>query len=900
VNLPPEIEKARRQIEGHAREYGLDFYDVVFEVLDYDQLNEVAAYGGFPTRYPHWRFGMEYEELSKTYSYGLSKIYELVVNTNPVYAYLMKANAAVEQKLVMAHVFGHADFFKNNLWYSKTNRRMIDVMANHATRVRHHIDRHGVEAVEDFVDACLSLENLIDYHSHFIERQEKKEKTPAGAEDEEETPEVPRLKSKRYMETYINPPAYIEEQRAKIAEKRKKKRMVPEEPYRDVLEFLLEHAPLENWERDIVAMVRDEAYYFAPQAMTKVMNEGWSCLAPDSLIFSDRGVVTMKELTTGPDVIVSDGDVPRRVEDRHVVPDHPTVTLRTRRGLRLCGSNNHRVMTSDRAGWVRLDLLKVGTRIAISGGNEWWPDRELALDWQPRRPITIAEVADWAAIPIQRVHDHRRGRLIRDPRTANAVAFALELYNSPGNQTLAVQPRLRKPVRIPDRVDADLAAFLGFLVGDGHVSRVKHHFGLTTGDEPQALEFARLAKRLFELLARIRWDEGRWRVILSSETVSAFLVEALGITHGPGARQKRVPDVILRSPRWVVAAFLRAYFDCDGYAGRQGVILSTSSEVMSQQVQLLLLNFGILSRRRPHKDGCWHVHVMGRSAQVFAKKIGFGLERKQRALETYVDGHRWFLEERWEDEVVSLEYGRSDVYDISVAETHRYAAGGFINHNSYWHSTIMTQRALTDSELIDFADHHSGTLAMTPGRINPYKVGIELFREIEDRWNKGKFGKDYDDCDDLEAKKRWDRKLGLGRQKIFEVRKIYNDVTFIDAFMTEEFCERLKLYVYGHDTRTGRPVIVSRDWRKVKERLLFSLTNLGQPIVHVVDANYGNRGELYLRHRYEGMPLDIDKARDTLKNLHRLWRRPVHVETMDDDRARLLSYDGAEHKTTRL
>ncbi|PYQ07995.1 MAG: SpoVR family protein, partial [Acidobacteria bacterium] len=414
---------------------------------------------------------------------------------------------------------------------------------------------------------------------------------------------------------------------------------------------------------------------------------------------------------------------------------------------------------------------------------------------------------------------------------------------------------------------------------DGHVSRVKHHLGLTTGDEPQAVEFARLGKRLFGLFARIKRDGGRLRVLLCSETVSDFLVKALGLTHGPSARLKRIPDAILRSPRWVVAAFLRAYFDCDGYAGSQGVILSTSSEVMSQQVQLLLLNFGMLSRRRPQKDGCWHVAVLG-------------LERKQKALQKYIDGHRWFLEEHWDDEVVSIEHGRADVYDISVEETHRYAAGGFINHNSYWHSTIMTQRALNDSEVIDFADHHSGTLAMTPGRVNPYKIGIELFREIEDRWNKGKFGKDYDDCDDLEVKKRWDRKLGLGRQKIFEVRKIYNDIGLIDAFMTEEFCERLKLYVYGHDTRTGRPVIVSKDWRKVKERLLFSLTNLGQPIVHVVDANYGNRGER--------VPLDVEKARDTLKNLHRIWRRPVHIETMDDERGRLLSYDGAEHKTTRL
>jgi stage V sporulation protein R len=132
VALPPDLETARRETERYAREYGLDFYDVVFEMLDYDQLNEVAAYGGFPTRYPHWRFGMDYDQLSKSHAWGLSKIYEMVINNNPVYAYLMKSNSPAEQKLVMAHVFGHADFFKNNLWFSKTNRRMIDAMANHA------------------------------------------------------------------------------------------------------------------------------------------------------------------------------------------------------------------------------------------------------------------------------------------------------------------------------------------------------------------------------------------------------------------------------------------------------------------------------------------------------------------------------------------------------------------------------------------------------------------------------------------------------------------------------------------------------------------------------------------------------------------------------------------------
>jgi len=95
---------------------------------------------GFPNRYPHWKFGMEYERLNKSYAYGLHKIYEMVINNDPCYAYLLECNHLVDQKIVMAHVFGHCDFFKNNIWFSKTNRKMMDTMANHATKIRKYID----------------------------------------------------------------------------------------------------------------------------------------------------------------------------------------------------------------------------------------------------------------------------------------------------------------------------------------------------------------------------------------------------------------------------------------------------------------------------------------------------------------------------------------------------------------------------------------------------------------------------------------------------------------------------------------------------------------------------------------------------------------------------------------
>ena len=179
--LPAEIADAQAEMEGHARDYGLDFFETIFEVLDYDEISMVAAYGGFPVRYPHWRFGAQYEELTKSYSYGLSKIYEMVINTDPCYAYLLACNPMLDQKLVIAHVYGHCDFFKNNAWFAHTNRRMLDQMANHAARVSRYIDRFGYDVVEQFIDACLSLEDLIDVYSPHIRRKEPVEHPVASA-----------------------------------------------------------------------------------------------------------------------------------------------------------------------------------------------------------------------------------------------------------------------------------------------------------------------------------------------------------------------------------------------------------------------------------------------------------------------------------------------------------------------------------------------------------------------------------------------------------------------------------------------------------------------------------------------------------------------------------------------
>jgi stage V sporulation protein R len=486
ANLTSELEAERKKIHNAASDFGLDCFNTVFELVNYEQINQIAAYGGFPVRYPHWKFGMDYEHMSKSYEYGLSKIYEMVINNDPCYAYLMEGNMLMDQKLVMAHVYGHCDFFKNNIWFSKTNRKMMDQMANHATRIRRYIDRYGYETVETFIDACLSIENLIDRHSPYLT------KSPGGALIQTHTAEeVGLLKVNRpYMRDYINPPEFVREQKKKIEEQhRLQGSKFPAEPQRDVLQFLIHAAPLQDWQQDVLSIIRDEAYYFSPQGMTKTMNEGWA---------------------------------------------------------------------------------------------------------------------------------------------------------------------------------------------------------------------------------------------------------------------------------------------------------------------------------------------------------------------------------------------------------------------SYWHSKIMTEKILSDSEIIDFADHHAGVMTMAPGGYNPYKVGIELMRDIEDRWNKGRFGRDWEQCDDVVERKNWDKKTNLGREKIFEVRKFYNDVTFIDEFLTEDFCVRNKLFVYNHNKRTGRFEIDTRDFKGIKAKLLFHMTNFGQPVIKIEDANFENRGELLLAHLHEGMDLQPDFMNATLKNVQKFWTRPVHLVTSMDNEPYLYRFDGQQ------
>lgn len=489
------LTQMQRDVEEVARGYGLDFFPQHFEVVNYEQLKIIVAQTGFPKKYLHMRTGLEYEQYDRKYTFGLAKVYELVINNNPCVGYLLDSNSLMEQRLVMAHVYGHNDFFKNNAYFRATDRKMLDTMGEHASRVQRLMSIHGEDKIEQFFDACLSIDDLIDPLTVVSGPRKFGPRSLLEAPQADPAPKPRRYDSPvDYMDRFINPPDLIrdEERRLREAHQKEAEGLVAK-PERDVLLYLLENAPLTPWEQEVLSIVRDEAYYFAPQRMTKIMNEGWA---------------------------------------------------------------------------------------------------------------------------------------------------------------------------------------------------------------------------------------------------------------------------------------------------------------------------------------------------------------------------------------------------------------------SYWHNKMMTEVLLQshNCELIDYATANAGVLRQPQGGLNPYRLGVRLFEDIEERWDKGKFGIEWERCENRHERENWDRKLGQGRDKIFEVRAAYNDVTFVREFLTPELAAREKLFEFERDDESYE--ITSRKFEDVRNSLVASLVNSGRPVIEVLSGNYRNAKELVLVHRHDGRELDMQKAQAVLENVQKLWKRPVHIMTYHDDEKLLLSFDGKKHTQT--
>ncbi|WP_274653696.1 SpoVR family protein [Paenibacillus humicola] len=219
------LEQAIGEITGMAAEEGLDFFPMRYEICPAEVLYSIGAYG-MPTRFSHWSFGKAYQRMKSEYDYGLNRIYELVINSDPCYAFLLDRNTLLQNKLIVAHVLGHSDFFKHNAMFAGTDRKMVDRMAVFAERIREFEQAYGADEVELILDAGLSIQEHVDPHRRFG-RKEGFSESEGGS--------------------------------------------------KDVIGFIAGGSrTLQDWQREILYMLREEMLYFWPQMETKILNEGWA------------------------------------------------------------------------------------------------------------------------------------------------------------------------------------------------------------------------------------------------------------------------------------------------------------------------------------------------------------------------------------------------------------------------------------------------------------------------------------------------------------------------------------------------------------------------------------------------------------------------------------------------
>ncbi|MFD2443011.1 SpoVR family protein [Bacillus sp. CGMCC 1.16607] len=274
-----DLEYAIAEITEIAKGFGLDFYPMRYEICPADIIYTFGAYG-MPTRFSHWSFGKQFHKMKLHYDLGLSKIYELVINSNPCYAFLLDSNALIQNKLIVAHVLAHCDFFKNNVRFQNTKRDMVESMAATAERISQYEILYGKQEVESFLDAVLAIEEHIDPSL-------MRPKLNWTLEDLDGEEEVEKPSASPYDDLWK-----LDEKDKQVVPKRTKKKFPPQ-PEKDLLLFIESYSrELKEWQRDILTMMREEMLYFWPQLETKIMNEGWAS-------FWHQRILREMELTSG-------------------------------------------------------------------------------------------------------------------------------------------------------------------------------------------------------------------------------------------------------------------------------------------------------------------------------------------------------------------------------------------------------------------------------------------------------------------------------------------------------------------------------------------------------------------------------------------------------------------------
>ena len=235
-----------------AEDYNLDWYPINYEVCDYYEMIGHMSYHGMPSHYQHWSYGKSFERTHQMYNLGMEGLpYELIINSNPSIAYLMRQNPMYLQVLIMAHCVGHSDFFKNSRIFENTRpETVVSQMRNSRKRIQSYSENTniGLAKVEKLLDSLHAIRFQTERHGR--KRQSRDE-------------------IKKNIVEMINSGS-IDKKTVNLND-----RLI--QPDYDFLSFLIEYGDhFEDWEKDIINIVKEESLYFIPQIKTKILNEGWA------------------------------------------------------------------------------------------------------------------------------------------------------------------------------------------------------------------------------------------------------------------------------------------------------------------------------------------------------------------------------------------------------------------------------------------------------------------------------------------------------------------------------------------------------------------------------------------------------------------------------------------------
>jgi stage V sporulation protein R len=923
VPMPDELKRLLPEIFRKVSEFGCDFPPTVVEMLTYDEISEIAAYGGFPVRYPHWKWGMEYEELQRGYMHGMHRIYEMVVNCCG-----LKTRVLTDRGTIFAEDVREGDFV-----YGRKGPRKVALVNR-----QKQSPTLKIRLKDQFREVTCTHNHkwLVVCDEGYIWREAKdlsKGDFIVGFDGKS-------CPAKKPCELNFNDKKCIKDTRPNIRA-RVKNIKTPSHMTEELAELIgiligdgciTAKGSSRNAITVCVGLERESYAKYVARLFFKcfgkraVVYKKPSCFlvtlcSKMAMYFFDhiglkKGSCFLDKRI--PSAIWSSSSEFRRACLKGLFDTDGHISTCIQYSSKSKGLiEDMQLMLAELGVYSRAKHISNGHNnifvLNVSGRASIKKFAKIIVPKQKYKNEALKKIANTAycssngqALPYfrQRIIDslpevrsvdnlnmyYACKRIKKGKFESNALYSFCERAEEFNVKTCEdIKSELETPFYEVEEVlddvsqeTIDIALFHDDhdFVAEGLMSHNTNPCYLYCLDSNTLLDnvtvvahalghadffknniyFAQTSQNMMNELAnhgtRIRRYMSRW----GKERVTEFIDHVLRIetlidpakAWEPKRYKNNIPrdDRKYRHPNRLKVEEGHDYMD--GYLNTEEWIREQRKKIEKMEAAEYLDLF------------------------VGSTKDIMGFIRDNAPLKT------------WESDIVSMLYEES-MYFAPQRMTKAINEGwaSFTDYQIIARQGLAGLGQESDSAgIIEYAKHKMGVLGGKYS-MNPYKLGFSLFCDIEERWNKGQFGSEWEECTDIREKENWDRKVGLGKEKVFEVRKLYNDITFIMEFFTPDFCEKYEFFEWKKYPN-GEYKIESKDPHRIKAKLVSRYMNGGLPEIRLVDPNHRGKGIMFLQHNWHGRPLHEAYVGPVLESLRRLWRNDVCLATKNKEGRELI------------